>query len=183
MIMHDASARRAKQGQSIIEAMIAISILTVGFLGIATLLGRSFVVSRANTDEVTATYLASEGIEIMKNILDHDTYASSSSGAAWGTCGNACTTDGTYEVAYSSAVPSSDQSCISSGPALDFDAATGIYDYNGSAATKFTRCIGIGHNAYGNGQNEVTVTSTVEWEENGSLTSVTLEDNFYNWHP
>lgn len=173
-----------RKGQSIIEAMIAISILTVGFLGIATLLGRSFVLNRENSDELTGTYLASEGIELMKNILDHDTYASSSSGDAWGSCQNMCTGDGVYQVAYDSAVPSADPGCISSGPALHFNAATGIYDYaNGSPESKFTRCVTIAHNTYGAGQNEVTVNSIVLWSENGIPTSINLEDHFYNWHP
>ena len=64
----------SRRGQSIIEAMVAISILTTGFLGIFALLSKSFFLSRVVADETTATYLASEGMEITKNIIDHDVY-------------------------------------------------------------------------------------------------------------
>ena len=55
--------------------MVAITVLTVGFLGISSLLSQSLALNRVTTNEITATYLASEGIEIAKNLIDHDVYA------------------------------------------------------------------------------------------------------------
>ena len=62
-------------GQSLIEVMVAVTALTVSFLGISSLLSQSLALNRVISNEATATYLASEGIEIAKNLIDHDFYA------------------------------------------------------------------------------------------------------------
>jgi Tfp pilus assembly protein PilV len=177
--------RKGSKGQSVIEAMIAVSILTIGFLGISSLLVRSFALSRTTSDDLTATYLASEGIELMKNIIDHDVYA----GNAWGTCTNAadlstCTNSGAYTVDYGSAVPTElggpNEQCFTNAavPPLDFDSSTGIYSYSGGTASKFQRCIQLTHNG-----QEITVNAIVDWSTNGAASTLNLEDHFYNWNP
>ena len=65
---------RSRRGQSIVEALVALSLLVVALLGIETLLARSFLLDRVTTDQTKATYLASEGVEIMKSLLDHQIY-------------------------------------------------------------------------------------------------------------
>jgi Tfp pilus assembly protein PilV len=175
-----------RKGQSIIEAMIAISILTAGFLGIAGLLVRSLQLSRTTSDDITATYLASEGVELMKNITDHDVYAKN----PWGTCTNqfgfpTCAGNGAYTVNYNSASPAliggPGAECFTSVavPALDYDASTGLYGDAGTAS-RFSRCIEITHSA---DREEMTVNSIVEWTTNGVQSSLNLEDHFYNWNP
>ncbi|HEX4104216.1 MAG TPA: hypothetical protein VHZ04_01925 [Candidatus Paceibacterota bacterium] len=187
--------RKKASGQSIIEAMIAMGILTIGFLGIAALLVRSFQISRTTSDDVTATYLASEGIEVMKNILDHDVYAIPPAGASlgWGTCTDTsgtthCTESGAYKADYESAVPQEiggpGAVCFSgAAPSADFilnfDAASGAYGYAaGGTPSKFARCIQFTHNG-----EEITVNSIVDWTTNGIAESLNLEDHFYNWNP
>src|SRR3989344_7355701 len=59
-----------RSGQALVEVMVAVSILTVGFLGIVGLLSRALALNRVVADNYTATYLAAEGIEITKNIVD-----------------------------------------------------------------------------------------------------------------
>lgn len=170
-----------KTGQSIIEAVVAISILTTGFLGIMALLSRSFFLNRITADELTATYLASEGIEIIKNILDHDIYTP---GNTWGTCGGACA-DGTYIADYTTGSSEEEQPlaliAVCPGPYLHVDPVTHLYSYTGGVTTNFQRCLRITHGSLG---NEVTVNAIVTWST-GSLTSqsLNLEDHFYNWHP
>lgn len=170
--------------------MIALSVLTVGFLGIATLLSKSFFLNRVNADEVTGTYLASEGIEIMKNMLDHDVY----SGGTWGTCGGSCGSDGTYIADYTTGMGPSVQdqpllatACAGAGyPHLNFSTSTRLYSYSSvnSVTTGFQRCIRISHTVSNGTFAEVTVDSIVTWST-GPLASqsVDLEDHFYNWHP
>src|SRR6185369_4698812 len=78
-----------RSGQSLIEAIIAITLLTIGFLGIARLLSQSLFFTKVVSDQTTATYLAAEGIEIVKNLIDHDVYMQLHNpplGPGWGNC-------------------------------------------------------------------------------------------------
>src|SRR5690348_18434680 len=169
-------ARSDRRGQSITEAMLAISMLTVGFLGITALLSRSYFLSRVTADQLTATYLASEGIEIAKNMIDHDIY----NGVPWDTTFGG---GGDFHLDYTACTngaPCPPAGSAGTGPVLDLDPATHLYSYSGSIATKFTRLIRItvpsGH--------EIQVNSIVTWST-GLFTaqSINLEDHFYNWHP
>ncbi len=172
---------RKRKGQTIIEAVLAISVLTVGFLGIMALLSRSLFLSRVTSNELTATYLASEGIEIVKNIVDHDIYAGPPGwGSSFGGGGDfapdyTTCTSGIGSCSVGSLTPTS---CP--GNQLMLDPATHLYSYTGSVATPFSRCVRITIVS----ANEIQVNSMVTWST-GPLTSqsINLEDHFYNWHP
>lgn len=173
--------------------MIAISILTVGFLGIVSLLARSFFLNRVDADEATATYLASEGIELAKNIIDYDMYQ-----GTWGTCLATAGVSGGgqgkgFELDYAT-LTSSPVNCGSLTPFnssdpdhLEFDPDTHLYGYNLSTpnpiTTSFVRDISFSMPSASNGW-EIAVSSTVTWST-GPITaqSVTLEDHFYDWLP
>lgn len=167
----------SRRGQSIVEAMVAISILTTGFLGIFTLLSRSFFLSRVIANETMATYLASEGMEITKNLIDHDVYIGLANGTSqWGNC---CA-PGTYRVDYASMSLAPYLSPVGSPEYLQFDPTNFRYGYAGSAATPFNRWVVIA----APGPDEIQVNVIVQWST-GSFTSqnINLEDRFYNWHP
>jgi len=174
-----------RSGQTVIEAILAISILTTGFLGIITLLSKSFFIDRVTTDTTKATYLASEGIEIAKNLVDHDVYAHLANppqGLGWGACFSGYPSAATigFEMDYATVdcntlVPYSDRPIM-------FDPNTGMYGYNigsGGVPTNFTRRIRVSQSG-----DLITVNTIVSWST-GPLTSqsVNLEDHFYNWHP
>ena len=78
----------SRRGQTLVEALVALSILTVGFVGIIVLLTRSFQLNRTTANDTQATYLAAEGIEVAKNLIDHDVYEqlSGNSSYSWGSC-------------------------------------------------------------------------------------------------
>jgi hypothetical protein len=167
---------RNRNGQSLVEAIIALGVLVSGFLGIMTLLSQSFFLSRTTSDRLIATYLASEGIELAKNLIDHDV----SAGNGWGACFGG---GGDYEIDY--ATLTQGQSCpptTSSGRHLIFDQTAHLYGYNFSNAadvlvtTDFTRRIRVAMPT----STQITVTATVGWS-NGQ--AIILEDNFYNWRP
>ena len=87
---------RRNRGQAIIEVLVAVSMLTVGFLGVVTLLAKSLGLNRVVTESYTATYLAVEGVELVKNLIDANSIAGA--GTPW----NSGLTDGTYEADYAS---------------------------------------------------------------------------------
>jgi len=61
---------KSRGGQSIVEAVIAVTALTIAFAGILALINRSFALNQVITDQNIATYLAVEGIEIVRNLAD-----------------------------------------------------------------------------------------------------------------
>ncbi len=156
-----------RRGQAIVEALVAISALTIGFLGIFTLLSQSFALNRVVSNNYAANYLASEGIEVVKNMMD----ANSINGRAWDSGLGA----GAYEVAYDSRSLNSDQ-----GRTLSFDPVTDLYSYSGSVATPFKRVITLTKVS----NTELKVVSEVSWNDRGGASfRVALEDHFYHWRP
>lgn len=158
--------RESRRGQAIIEVLVAISVLTVGFLGIVTLLSRALSLNRVVSDNYTATYLASEGIEIVKNIIDGDLKQQ----RGWG----ASLRDGTFTADFRSS-----ELTPAGGTAnyLLFDPATNTYSYTGLTPTPFARNITITVQ-----DQRIKVVSEVVWKTRGGGESkVNLEDYFYNW--
>jgi type II secretory pathway pseudopilin PulG len=173
----------SRRGQTLVEALIALSILTVGFMGIIALLTKSFQLNRTTTDDTQATYLAAEGIEIAKNLIDHDVYeqAAGNVGYSWGSCFP--TSGYYYPIDYMTT------NCAALNPPsgsppntpLYYNPTTFSYSTNafGAKATDFVRNIKV-TNVSG---NEIDVQSTVIWTSGFLSNSITLEDHFYNWHP
>ena len=177
--------KKNRAGQSIVEAMMAIGILTTGLLGILALLSKSLFLNRVAADQARATYLAAEGIEITKSLMDHDVYAGLAGlPFTWGTCfvGRPFVTSG-FEADYATTNCANLTAFGSSGRPLIFHPSSNLYDYNpaNGVATNFTRRIRI--TSIGSG-DEIAVNSIVTWST-GPVTSqsINMEDHFYNWHP
>ena len=172
---HRLSSRR---GQTLIEALIALSVITLGLLGILALLAKSFFYNRTISDQLTATYLASEGVEVAKNLIDHDV----ASGAAWNSCfapyENAA---GVAQLALDyTSTDCGSLNLYAPGDVLQFDGTTDRYSYHvtaGSSPTGFSRDVVV--KAAG---DQITVNSVVTWST-GPITSqsINLEDHFYKW--
>jgi len=177
-------------GQTLLEVMIALFVLTVGILGILSLLSQSIFLSKTVSNQTTATFLASEGIELAKNLIDHNVYQ----GIAFTT--NEWNTGigggGNFELDYTTCnnLPNPATLCPTppnySGTFLSFDPAANVYVYayddlsGGLVATPFQRLIRVTPN----GGNEITVQSIVTWNVGQpSQTSLDVEDHFYNWLP
>jgi hypothetical protein len=176
-----------RSGQSLIEVMVAITLLTVGFLGITSLLSQSLALNRVVANQLTATYLASEGVEVAKNLIDHDFYAQQidGQGDGWGSCFGS---GGDFELAYDTPDCSSLTEFVGAGDPLYYHPDTHLYDYdsNGGTETNFTRDIRVQRNSTGPSDttgDEITVKAIVSWPGlAGAGESVTLEDHFYKWY-
>ena len=161
-----------QKGQLLIEAMVAVSLMLVGLLGIFGVLSRSLGLSRVAADQFVAVNLASEGIEIAKNLLDSNL----KQGLAW----NANFVDGeAVPVGYLSSALDGAGSC--EGPELYLDPATGFYTCEAitGVSSRFSRVLDIETELSG---ERINVISTVTWKVRGGFdSSVTVEDHFYNW--
>ncbi|MEK9183982.1 MAG: hypothetical protein AAB890_02830 [Patescibacteria group bacterium] len=163
--MPDKSVHNNK-GYLLIESIIAITLVTVGLLGIFSLLSRSLSLNRVVSDRVKAAYLAAEGIEIVKNLIDNNLIQE----RPW----NYEIGDGEHEVDYRS---------VSLAPRqvrfLNFNPVDGFYSYDNFQSTNFQRTIAI--NTSTDGQ-EIRVNSKVNWTtRGGGKFDINLEDHFFNW--
>jgi Tfp pilus assembly protein PilV len=171
------SWRKSRGGSFLIEAMVALTLVIVGLLGLISLLNRSLSLNTSVQNRFIAAALAAEGIEVVKNIID--TTAASPSGR-WGngiSSGNFC-------LQYDS---TSLSSAGSSGCSqLKFDSSSGIYSQNSGGSgsdSVFTRIVSVSVNNVNNGIDYIAVSSTVRWGARGQSGSVSVADRFYNWRP
>lgn len=154
-----------KNGEALIEALIAITIIVVGLLGMYSLLARSLSLTRVVTDRYVAANLAAEGIEVVKNLIDTNVLELK----PW----NENMATGNYELSYNAAalVPFS-------GRPLLYNPLTGLYSYEfGGTVTNFTRQIILERI----GSEEIKVNSLVSWlSRGGAIFEINLEDHFFN---
>ncbi|MCL4405325.1 MAG: prepilin-type N-terminal cleavage/methylation domain-containing protein [Patescibacteria group bacterium] len=169
------------QGQLLIEAMVAMGVISVGLLGVFSVLSNSLGISKITSNQYVGTYLAAEGIEVVKNIIDNNVYNQVSGGWNAGLVQNGGSPY-TFAVEYDSPAPNQSESrrSFQSTDFLRFDSSTGLYDYNPSdSQTTFKRAVTV---TSLDSNNELQVDSVVSWvDQGGTPDSVKLEDVFYNW--
>lgn len=181
----------SERGQTLNEAVIAVSLLTLGVIGMLGGIVRSFSQAGILADRVTATFLAAEGVEIAKNIVDGTSMRSSKAGTDL--YGSNWRNDFPNEKKYyqldfyatASGSPAvvnpeaglSDSEKVSLVP-LKFDAATSIFSYSGGKDTSFRRLVGVPVSS----GNRMKIRSYVYWlAKNGGWYSVSTETDLLNW--
>ncbi|NCO15164.1 hypothetical protein COW77_01405 [Candidatus Wolfebacteria bacterium CG18_big_fil_WC_8_21_14_2_50_39_7] len=156
---------KTNKGYILIESMIGISIAIVGILGILNLLSRSTSLNRVISNQFVGNYLAAEGIEITKNLIDANVIQNK----PW----NQGLISGSFEADYLSMGLEPNQSRL-----ILFDSANNRYSYQTGNPTTFTRVINIQLI----GSEEIKVNSIVKWtSRGGGQFEANLEDHFFNW--
>jgi len=173
-----------ENGQTIVEALIAISILTIGVFGMLNLLNQSLGLNTFVTSQYIGSNLAMEGVEVIKNIID--------SNFLQGKPFNDGLNNGYYEIQYNSnslgapkcSLSDDKNACFNSSNNLYKD-NNGIYSYNTSNAIKtpFKRIVRIENlDQDGDGKVEqIKVNSIVQWTIKGGTYEINAEDHFFNW--
>lgn len=160
---------RGKEGSLLIESIVSINIALIGLLGVLGLLSSSLTLNRDAGQKIIATYLAAEGIEVVKNMIDLN-YVDGT--VAW----NEGINSGSYEVSYDSNSLGNDLSGNSTIP-LKYDSATWLYSYGDGEPTSFRRTVRIDNSR----AEEIIVNSFVEWQSKMGLQTINLEDHFFDW--
>lgn len=154
-------------GQILVESMVALAITVIGLLGLLSLLSNSIGINKVVSDQYVGSYLASEGVEVVKNIIDNN--------VASGNPFNQGIGYGDYEVGHDST-----GLALYQGRKLKFDSTSKRYSYQAGADTPFIRKITISQGI--NGQDELVVHSNVTWKtRGGAQNTVDAEDHFFNW--
>ncbi len=158
-------------GSLMMESLVAISLVVVGLFGIFNLVYISLGADNLVIHKLQATYLAAEGIEVMKNILDASTLAA----AGWpypspdsfypssDTTFDGLKDESEYKATYGNGEPF-----------LMFYAPVGDFQYIDGTTTPFQRKVTVSVSGF-----QYVVSSTVSWSERGRDQSITLEDTFY----
>ncbi len=162
---------RARSGQLMLEAMIAITIAIMGVLGFLSLLSSSVGLNRVVANQYIGNYLAAEGVEVAKNIIDNNVKR----GDPWnlGFAAGGC-----FEMDYKTFALGSAVDCTTKTP-LGFDATESVYSYQGGVNTPFSRIITVTPN----GDDELRIHTEVNWSARGGDFSAIAEDHFFNWRP
>jgi len=149
------------------EALVAIFLITVGALGAMSVVNQTTAFTQVTSSRLTATYLAQEGIEIVRNIRDGNILKISRGieGVNWDTGLTGCA--GGCEADYN------DSALISADRYLKIDG--GLYNYDSGENTPFKRKIKIFPDT-----NILKVQVSVSWQERGRVHQVTTQENLYN---
>ncbi len=156
-----------KKSFTIIEALVAITIFSLGIIYIAVSIWQSYSMASQATERFIAAYLAQEGLEIVKN-LRSENYLNE---RAWNNNLGA----GDYEVDYND-----DSLFIYQDRYLMIDSA-GFYNYESGNPTIFKRKISISYPA----QDQMKVTVTVFWPKKGlhqEVEQFSVTEILYNWN-
>lgn len=180
----------SRDGQTIMEMVVALGVLTVGFLGIVNLLNSSLGLHRVIADDYKATYLAAEGIELVKNVVVTNT----DPGRIFAWCSGLPA--GSYEIDHTLEVPTGGpDDCNSTYPALLgvsgrpllFHSSTRLYDYQpdvDSRETSFYRTVTISYGRaaipFATADDQMTVQSVVRWRDKTGDNEVNLIDYIFN---
>lgn len=163
----------SSKGFSLIESLVAIAVLILAVTGTLTIASKSIAISGQARDQVTATYLAEEGMEFVRNTRDNNVLAGRSWVSGLGLCvgGPGCTVD-----------VSSNQNQVSPCPGdcpplrLSEEA---IYNYSSfGSPTIFKRTISITELVSG---KEMIVRVTMQWRRQLLERSLVIQEHLFDW--
>lgn len=167
------------KGFTIIETLIAVTILMLVTTGVIFALGNSLRTTAGSDVRIQAELLAEEGVELVRGIKDSNLLQEKAFYLTINTC-----TSGTpcYVVNDGAALPEL-KPCSGACPTLKLS-ALGYGYQTGATASSFTRVITVETlNTDGNGRpSEIRVNSTVSYQERGTSQSIVSRGIFTNWY-
>lgn len=163
---------------TLVEALVALSILTVGIISGFILVTKALYNVTIIQDRLTASFLAQEGIELVRQIRDSN-YKKilNNKSANW----DNGLSDGAYIISVDLNPPGGvEQLKPFEDKYLKYDLSSRLYNYNSGNDTVFKRKIIIIHiPSYPS--NEIKVQSIMDWKSKNIPFSVTVEDHLFNW--
>lgn len=153
---------------TLIEVVLALFLFTVAMAGIFALVLQITVYTSFSFSQLTAAYLAQEGIEITRNIRDSNWLSQREDlEHAWDSGLTCSVCEGDFQ-----------SSSLVSWQNRFLNFQQGFYSYAGGIPTKFKRKINID-----NSQPDILeVVVQVFWEEKGKQRSFSAQENLYNWY-
>ena len=167
--------KRNRKGFTILEVIVALGIAMLGLLGVVSLVIQNMQVQVFNKYYLTASMLAQEGLELVRNIRDENWL---NFGANWDD--DIKTGDGTFVIDYSgrSSIDYGPNNIDDNGARLYLD-GNGYYAHGSSGImpTPFSRLITV----MSDGTDKLDVVVIVQWKEHGRTHQYVAETFLYNW--
>lgn len=172
---------RIHGGFTLVETLVAISILLIAVVGPMSAISRSLMQMSIARDQMIAINLAQEGIEAVRQKRDSNVleFISGVPGASW--------MKGLNPVGYEVDVGGPSGPLVNScGGACDpqpvvIDTATGLYRQSfAGAPTQFSRVVKIDVGG-GGGSFERKITSKVTWLRSGTVREVVISESLFDW--
>lgn len=155
---------------TLIEVTVAIFLVTVGVGGIFALIQQSISSISISSSRLVASYLAQEGIEVVRNIRDSNWLEQRTTPATpWD--------DGLSAGEWEADYQTNDLTQSYTGNFLNID-GNGFYSYFSGESTNFKRKITVSKISDYN----LEISVKVEWSERGRNHDVEVIDHLYNWY-
>ncbi len=192
---------------TLIETLIALSVFSVTLVVFMTVMSKNLGDIESSKNKIIATYLAYEGVELVRDIRDTFVLYSAPDKDGWidfvtkmSDCDQTTNPDGCYididmldtnpPTPYTTLfAPDSNQPitgvlvapCGTNCPVVLFDDNYAKYGYTEGIQTRFTRTIHTA-NIVQNGENqELYVVSTITWPQGNKTESVSFSEYLFNW--
>ncbi len=177
---------KIKQGFTLIETLVAITVLTVAIAAPLTLASQSLSAAYTARDQVVAFHLAQEAIETVRAQRDHNllNILKNNPSINWldglivePPGGNPAPFLVDSITGKFTACTNGESSC----PYLKFDKSNGFYGHKNGLESKFKRFVRITEISNTN-SDEVRVKVVVSWKSGSfSTRQVVVEENLFNW--
>ena len=156
------------KGFSLIEMVVAVFVILVGVVTTFGVLQKIIVSTSISSSRLVATYLAQEGIEVVRNVRDTNWVESKNWTQDIGGGGGGLETDYDDETVKSP--------WIGEGSFLEIN-NEGFYSYDSGVETKFKRKIIINETP----SEKLEVKVEVFWKEHGRDYRIVVQEDLYNW--
>ncbi len=169
---------RAKiDGFTLLETLVVIFIMVVVVVGVSSLLVQIIASISSSSLQLTASYLAQEGIEIVRNIRDSN-YLEKRAGqpVLW----DQGIPAGTFGLDLNTrALP--DSSCSGYGLKIS---SSNFYTCTSDPTAPFRRRVVISKSDLDGEPStieRIEISSIVEWQEKGRVRTITVNEHLYDW--
>lgn len=167
---HASCFKFQERGFTLIESIVAIGVFTVGISAAMFVINQSITANTRTKNKIIASYLAQEGLEVVRNIRDRNWMAARGWTDKIDSLGNACVQWDTDYINIDN-----HKTCLPLGSYLSF---SGAHYEPTTALTQFKRTINTQYTPAGIDPERLKVTSAVTC---GANCSVSLDEYLYNW--
>jgi prepilin-type N-terminal cleavage/methylation domain-containing protein len=167
--------KKDEKGFTMMEVLAAIFIITMGMMGVFSLVQQAISFITVSSSRLVATYLAQEGIEIARNIRDGNWLEARTTETAWD---DGLSAGEYYSFDYRSQTIPDSSNCYTREwhNYLEFDGS--FYSCSCDSNAKFQRKIKI----VPVGADILEITVEVSWQERGRIHQVKAREDLYQWH-
>jgi len=172
--------RQLENGFTLLEVIVAVSVITIGTMGVFTVISNTLSANKVNAPRLTAAYLAQEGLEIVRNIRDGNWLEGRTTATNWDEgltgCALGCGVDYNHSDGYSDP-NQEDPNLHDNYNDYLYINGDGFYSYFGTTKTNFQRKITITPEP----PDVLDVQVLVTWTVGSNSYNLSAQEKLYNW--